>query len=123
MNFTEIAEINGGTEMVVVTRKKNPTTTFSGSKCIVLNNKDQGTVIAIGYGKARRKNSKRRKSSGTGQGLYERSQNEMRARRNKRRKRKVSVAKAISGNAYVSIRQEKILAVGDARGRQVELIQ
>lgn len=123
MNFTENAEINGGTEMVVVTRKKNPTTTFSGSKCIVLNNKDQGTVIAIGYGKARRKNSKRRKSPGTGQGLYERSQNEMRARRNKRRKRKVSVAKAISGNAYVSIRQEKILAVGDASGKQVKLIQ
>lgn len=120
MNFTEIAEINGGTEMVVVTHKKNPTTIFSGSNCVVLNNKDQGTVIAIGYGKARRKNSK---GTRQGQGLYERSQNEMRARRNRRRKRKVSVAKAISGNAYVSIRQEKILAVGDARGRQVELIQ
>lgn len=107
--------------MTVVIRKKNPTTIFSGSKCIVLNNKDQGTVIAIGYGKARRKNSK---GTGQGQGLYGRSQkNEIGSRRKKRRKRKVSVAKAISGNTYVSIRQEKILAVGDARGRQVELIQ
>lgn len=123
MNFTEIAEMNGGTEMVVVTRKKNPTATFSGSKCIVLNNKDQGTVIAIGYGKARRKNSKRRKSSGTRQGLYERSQNEMNAKRNRRRKRKVSVAGATSENTYVSMRRERISAVGDVSGKQVKLIQ
>lgn len=88
-----------------------------------MSNNGQITVIAVGRNNVSRKTQKRRKSPGTEQGLYERSQNEMRARRNKRRKRKVSVAKAISGNAYVSIRQEKILAVGDARGRQVELIQ
>ena len=95
----------------------------SKSNCIVLSNNGQITVIAVGRNNVSQKNKKRRKSSRTGQGLYERSQNEMRTRRNKRRKRKVSVARAISGNTYVSIRQEKILAVGDARGRQVELIQ
>lgn len=106
--------------MVVVTHKKNPTTIFSGSNCVVLNNKDQGTVIAIGYGKARRKNSK---GTRQGQGLYERSQNEMNAKRNRRRKRKVSVAGATSENTYVSMRRERISAVGDVSGKQVKLIQ
>lgn len=119
---------------VKTVQKRGTTNNLSNSGYVVLDSTGSVTVVRRGHHNARQidqrshqrelyKVAKRRKSPGTGQGLYERSQNEMRARRNKRRKRKVSVAKAISGNAYVSIRQEKILAVGDARGRQVELIQ
>ena len=95
----------------------------SKSNCIVLSNNGQITVIAVGRNNVSRKIQKRRKSSRTGQGLYEPSQNEMRARRNKRRKRKVSVVGATSENTYVSMRRERISAVGDVNGKQVELIR
>ena len=119
---------------VKTVQKRGTMNNLSKSGCVVVDSTGSVTVVRRGrhntgqsdqrsHQRELYKVAKRRKSPGTGQGLYERSQNEMRARRNKRRKRKVSVAKAISGNAYVSIRQEKILAVGDARGRQVELIQ
>ena len=95
----------------------------SKSNCIVLSNNGQITVIAVGRNNVSRKTQKRRKSSRTGQGLYEHSQNEINAKRNRRRKRKVSVAGATSENTYVSMRRERISAVGDVNGKQVELIQ
>lgn len=122
---------------VKTVQKRGTTNNLSNSGYVVLDSTGSATVVRRGHYNAGQndqrshqrelyKVAKRRKSPGTGQGqgLYGRSQkNEIGSRRKKRRKRKVSVAKAISGNTYVSIRQEKILAVGDARGRQVELIQ
>lgn len=119
---------------VKTVQKRGTMNNLSKSGCVVVDSTGSVTVVRRGRHNAGQsdqrshqrelyKVAKRRKSSGTGQGLYERSQNEMNAKRNRRRKRKVSVAGATSENTYVSMRRERISAVGDVSGKQVKLIR